>query len=174
MANFSKTFIYALIIFVIISGLFALLQGQFTERKQLSISELAQEIKEGKVARIEVEDDTLAVRLKDGSEARSRKEAEAGLSETLRNYGVDTSQLKDITIEMKALSGAAYWLGALLPFLVPLALIGFFIWWTARQVQRGSMQAFSFGQSRARLITPENSRERITFKDVAGVKEAKE
>ena len=55
-----------------------------------------------------------------------------------------------------------------------LLLIGFFIWWPARQVQRGSMQAFSFGQSRARLIAPEDTRDRVMFKDVAGVKEAKE
>ncbi|MDP3727021.1 MAG: ATP-dependent zinc metalloprotease FtsH [bacterium] len=174
MRNFSKTFVYALIVFVLISGLWALLQGQFTERRELSISELVANINDGKVVRINVEDDTLTVHLKDGTEARGRKEAEAGLSETLKNYGVKPEALKDVTIEMKALGGVAYWAGAILPFLAPLLLIGFFIWWTARQVQRGSMQAFSFGQSRARLITPENIGQRILFKDVAGAREAKE
>lgn len=174
MGNFSKTFIYALIIFVLISGLWALVQGQFAEKKEMSLSELVAEINAGRVERITVEDDALAIRLKDGSEARSMKEAEAGLSETLKNYGVEAEKLGAVTIEVKTPSGFVYWLGAVLPFLLPLLLIGFFIWWTARQVQRGSMQAFSFGQSRARLITPENTRERVTFKDVAGVKEAKE
>ncbi|MBI4132456.1 MAG: ATP-dependent metallopeptidase FtsH/Yme1/Tma family protein [Candidatus Sungbacteria bacterium] len=174
MRNFSKTFVYALIVFVLISGLWALFQGQFTERRELSISELVASINDGKVEKITVEDDTLMVRLKDGTEATSRKESEAGLSETLRNYSVEPEKLKDVAIEMKALGGVSYWLGVLLPFLAPLLLIGFFIWWTARQVQRGSMQAFSFGQSRARLITPENTRQRVLFKDVAGVREAKE
>ncbi len=174
MGNFSKTFIYALIIFVLISGLWALVQGQFVEKKEVSLSELVQNINAGKVEKITVEDDTLAIRLKDGTIERSMKEAEAGLSETLKNYGVEAEKLGAVTIEVKTPSGFVYWLGAVLPFLLPLALIGFFIWWTARQVQRGSMQAFSFGQSRARLITPENTRERVTFKDVAGVKEAKE
>ncbi len=174
MGNFSKTFIYALIVFVIISGLWALLAGQFVQRRELSLSELVANINDGKVEKISVEDDTLTVRLKDGTDASSRKEVEAGLSETLKNYGVEPAKLKDVTIEMKALGGAAYWFGVLLPFLAPILLIGFFIWWTARQVQRGSMQAFTFGQSRARLITPENSRQRVLFKDVAGVREAKD
>ena len=174
MRNFSKTFVYALIVFVLISGLWTLLAGQFTERREFSLSELVANINDGKVEKITVEDDTLTVRLKDGAEARSRKEAEAGLSETLKNYAVEPAKLKDVTIEMKALGGASYWFGVLLPFLAPILLIGFFIWWTARQVQRGSMQAFTFGQSRARLITPENSRQRVLFKDVAGAREAKD
>ncbi len=174
MRNFSKTFVYALIVFVLISGLWALLAGQFTQQRELSLSELVANINDGKVEKITVENDTLTVRLKDGTEGHSRKEAEAGLSETLKNYGVEAEKLKDVTIEMKALGGAAYWFGVLLPFLAPILLIGFFIWWTARQVQRGSMQAFTFGQSRARLITPENSRQRVLFKDVAGAREAKD
>ena len=174
MGNFSKTLIYALLIFVLISGLYALIQGQFRERREVALSELVADINAGKVERITVEEDLLAIRLKDGEELRSRKEAEAGLSETLKNYGVDAEKLREVKIEVKALSGLGYWLGVILPFLAPLLLIGFFIWWTARQVQRGSMQAFSFGQSRARLITPENTRERVLFRDVAGVKEAKE
>jgi cell division protease FtsH len=36
------------------------------------------------------------------------------------------------------------------------------------------MQAFSFGRSMARLVNPENDAQRVTFKDVAGAKEAKE
>ncbi len=174
MKNFSKTIIYALIIFVLISGLFALIQGQFQERKETSLSQVVAEINAGRVEKITIESDALTIRLKDGTEVRSQKEAEAGLSETLKNYGVDTEKFSAVNIEVKALRGFAYWLSVVLPVLAPLLLIGFFIWWTARQVQRGSMQAFSFGQSRARLIAPENTRERVLFKDVAGVSEAKD
>ncbi|MBI2096676.1 MAG: hypothetical protein HYT40_00755 [Candidatus Sungbacteria bacterium] len=174
MKNFSKAFVYALIIFVLLSGGYALIQGQFKERQEISLSHLVAQINEGKVDKITVEDDLLTIVMKDGSEARSQKEREAGLSETLKNYGVDQEKLKAVTLEVKAASGAAYWFGVVIPFLAPLLLIGFFIWWTARQVQRGSAQAFTFGQSRARLVTAENTRERTTFKDVAGAKEAKE
>lgn len=174
MKNFSRTFVYAIIVFVLIAGTYALLQGQFAERKQVTLSELVTDINGGSVDRVTVEENTLTVRLKDGSTVYAQKEAEAGLLETLKNSGVDETKLKNINIEIKPVGGTAYWLGVVIPFLAPLILIGFFIWWTARQVQRGSAQAFTFGQSRARLVSPENIRQRLLFKDVAGAKEAKE
>ena len=111
-------------------------------------------INDGKVDRITVQQDDLAIHLKDGTDAHSQKEAEAGLSETFKNYGVDPAKLAGVQFEVKPVSGFGYWFGVVIPFLAPLILIGFFIWWTARQVQRGSGQAFSFGQSRARLKWP--------------------
>ena len=36
------------------------------------------------------------------------------------------------------------------------------------------MQAFTFGQSKARVIYPDDTAQKVTFKDIAGVKEAKE
>src|SRR3990167_8661966 len=163
MKNFSKTFIYALLIFVLLSGTYALIQGEFKSPKQVALSELVSDINAGRVEEITVEEDALTVRMKDGSEVTSRKEAEAGLSESLKNYGVDAEKLRDVNLEIKAIGGAAACFGMVLPILAPILLIAFFIWWTARQVQRGSMQAFSFGQSRARLVNPENTRERGPF-----------
>lgn len=55
---------------------------------------------------------------------------------------------------------------------VPAILIFIFFLLIIRQFQSGPNQAFSFGKSRAKLVSP--SKERITFKDVAGVEEAKE
>ena len=92
----------------------------------------------------------------------------------MRDYGVTEERLKDAAVEVKGVGGFAFWAGVIIPFLAPVLLIGFFIWWTARQVQRGSMQAFTFGQSRARLVSPDTTKERVLFKDVAGVKEAKD
>ncbi len=55
---------------------------------------------------------------------------------------------------------------------IPAVLIFIFFLMIIRQFQSGPNQAFSFGKSRAKLVSP--SKERITFKDVAGVEEAKE
>ena len=55
-----------------------------------------------------------------------------------------------------------------LPFLL---LIGFLAF-TLRQMQAGGNKALSFGKSRAKLLN--NQQKRVTFKDVAGVDEAKE
>lgn len=49
-----------------------------------------------------------------------------------------------------------------------------FIWFMLRQAQKGNSQALSFGMSRARMVDPKDKKNRITFADVAGAKEAKE
>ncbi len=174
MKNLSKNFIWILVILMILSALYSLIAGQFGTTEEISLSELVAKINAGEVAKITVVDSALEITLKDGKELRTHKELEAGLTETLKNYGLAPDKLKELSIAIKTQGGLHFVLGVLLPILAPVLLIAFFIWFTARQVQRGSMQAFTFGQSRARLITPDDKKERITFKDVAGVKEAKE
>ncbi|KKT63638.1 MAG: Lysyl-tRNA synthetase [Candidatus Giovannonibacteria bacterium GW2011_GWA2_44_26] len=112
--------------------------------------------------------------LKDNTELKSKKENEAALSETFKNYGVAEDKLRAVALGVENPDGALYWVGVSLPFLLPFLLIVAFFWLTARQVQRANIQAFTFGQSRARIIYPNNAKERVLFKDVAGAKEAKE
>jgi cell division protease FtsH len=60
----------------------------------------------------------------------------------------------------------------LLPTLVIVGMMVFFVWWMLRQSQSGNNQAMSFGRSRARLVA--GDKPSITFMDVAGVDEAKQ
>ena len=75
------------------------------------------------------------------------------------NYINDGSTLSDILI-------------SLLPTLVLVGIMVFFVWWMLRQSQSGNNQAMSFGRSRARLVA--GDKPSITFMDVAGVDEAKQ
>ena len=154
--------------------LYTSLAGQFKEVKQISLSELVTKIKASEVTKIVIKDSILEISLKDNSTVESRKENDAAFSETLKNYGVSEERLREVAIEVSNPTGALYWVGAFLPFLLPFFLIVAFFWLTARQVQRANIQAFSFGQSRARVIDPKNTKERVLFRDVAGAKEAKE
>jgi cell division protease FtsH len=174
MKNLSKNFLWILVILIAISSLYSLFANQFAEKRILPLSELVAKINAGEVAEITVIDTRLDIVLRNGEKFSAEKELEAGLTETLRNYGVAPEKLKDVAVRVQSRNGMNFLLGVVLPILGPVLLIAFFIWFSARQVQRGSMQAFTFGQSRARLITPDNKKERVTFKDVAGVKEAKE
>jgi len=174
MKNLSKNFIWALIILMLISALYSTVAGMLHGEREISLSDVVAKINAGEVKEIDVADSALEVKLKNGESVAAQKEIEAGLTDTLHNYGVDPEKLKGVGITVKNHGGINFLLGVVLPILGPVVLIAFFIWFTARQVKQGSMQAFSFGQSRARLITPENTKEQITFKDVAGVKEAKE
>ncbi len=174
MKDFSKNLIWAFIIFMLISVLYAAVTDSLRQKKEITLSELVSHIHSGEVSEITVSDAALDVALKNGEQVRAYKEAEIGLSETLKNYGVTPEELRAANVKVKTGGALEVFLVYVLPLLWPILLIGLFIWFTARQVSRGSMQAFSFGQSRARLISPDNTKERITFADVAGVKEAKE
>jgi len=170
----SKNILGALIILMLLAFLYTSLVGTFKEVKEISLSELVGKINTGEVSKIAVKDSDLEITLKNGEELKSKKENEAALSETLRNYGVSDEKLRAVSIDVRNPSGALYWFGAVLPFLVPFLLIVAFFWLTAKQVQRANVQAFTFGQSRARVINPKDAKERVLFKDVAGAKEAKE
>src|SRR3990167_10228783 len=170
----SKNIVGALLILMMLAFLYTSLMGAFKEVKEISLSDLVGKINAGEVVKIVVRDSDLDITLKDNTELRSKKENEAALSETLKNYGVANDKLGQVTIDVKNQSGALYWIGMSLPFILPFLLIVAFFWLTARQVQRANIQAFTFGQSRARIIYPNNAKERVLFKDVSGAKEAKE
>jgi len=74
-----------------------------------------------------------------------------------------------VKLEKTSNSSLMYvFLSSWLPFIL---LIGFWIF-LMRQMQSGGNKALSFGKSRARLLS--SQQKKVTFKDVAGVEEAKE
>ena len=68
-------------------------------------------------------------------------------------------------------SSSSQWLIGLISYAPLLVFIGLWIF-MMRQMQSGGNKALSFGKSRAKLLS--NQQKRVTFKDVAGVEEAKE
>ncbi len=79
-------------------------------------------------------------------------------------------QEKNVNVTVKDASGSSWmtWVANGLPLLLLLGLWIFFM----RQMQTGGNKALSFGKSRARLLS--SQQKKVTFKDVAGVDEAKE
>ena len=173
MKNFSKQITWAFMILFVIAAAYSLFAGSLDNPQSVTLSELVAQMNDGKVATIVVKDNILEIALKDGGKEISQKESEAGLSETLKNYGVQPDKLSAVSLEVQSASGFSFWMGVILPILAPILIIAFFIWFSARQIQRGSVQALTFGQSKARLVVP-GGKERTTFKDVAGAKEAKQ
>jgi len=169
-----KNLLIAFLALLTIAGFFTLLSNPTEKPAEISLSQLVEQINQEQISTIIIEGDQLEIELKDGVKEKATKEKEASLTESLKNYGLDSVKLKLVNLEIKGESGLAFWLGAILPFLLPLLIIGFFFWFMLRGAQRGQMQAFTFGRSRARLIGPNNKKDRVTFRDVAGLKEAKE
>jgi len=174
MGQFMANILAVVIILIGIIGLFSLFQDKEAEIAEVPVSELAREVLAGDVAKITVLNEKLEIELTDGTLQFSKKEVESALSETLARYGVGPEALGAVEIGLKNPSGVSYWLLNSLPFLLPILFILMFFWFISRQVRGAGMQAFTFGQSKARIIEPGDKKQRVTFKDVAGAKEAKE
>ncbi|MBI2038891.1 MAG: ATP-dependent zinc metalloprotease FtsH [Candidatus Niyogibacteria bacterium] len=174
MKLFSRNIAIAILVLLLIATLYPVVTGQLQPKETFALSDVVSEIRTGNVTSIMISGDDLAIRLKDGSERASKKESEAGLTETLKNYGVTDAMLESIAITVEGPSGFLFWAGAVLPFLLPFVLVIFFFWLISRQVKQANVQAFTFGKSRARVISPDSKKNRITFGDVAGADEAKQ
>lgn len=170
---FSQIFL-AFIIFGSIVAAYTFLTSKKETIKNLTISEIAQNVSSGNLQKIQVSGQDINIVFKDGTKGKARKESETSLSETLSNYGLSGQQISSVPIEIKGQSGMTYWILNILPFALPIILIAFFVWMITRQVKGQSVQAFTFGQSKARITDPNDKNNKVTFKDVAGVKEAKE
>jgi cell division protease FtsH len=174
MKSFFRAILVGLLILMLLTGVYSLLAEKSETKEEISLSQLVTEINNGGVEKIAVKGENLEILFKDKTEKISKKEAETSLSQTLSNYGVSKDALKEVAIEIKEPSSLFFLLGNILPFLIPFIIIVIFFWLAGRQMKSANLQAFSFGQSRARVVSPEDKKEKVTFKDVAGVKEAKE
>ena len=174
MNRFIRNLLIILGIFLVVAGIFSFVGTDSKSTTNVSVSVIAEEVNSNQVDRIEVSEDELTVHLKDGSVQTSNKEHEIALSETLKNYGVDQAKLKDIKIEVKGSSSSSFIFSTLLPFILPFLLIAGFIWFLMRQVSGSNNRAMSFGQSGAKLMDESDRKRRVTFADVAGIREAKE
>ncbi len=174
MEKMLKNIAYVVLIFLFISGLIILYSSPAQKPKDVALSELVNQINDGKVKNITVSNNELNIELQDGVKEKATKESESSLTESLSNYGVEKDKFKSVEVIVKGDSSFSFWAGAILPFLLPFLLIGAFIWFMMRQAQRGNSQALSFGMSRARMLDPKDKKKRVTFADVAGAVEAKE
>ncbi len=168
-----SSIVYLLLFIAIISLVVYNFQQQNSSKEGLTISQLAQDIKNDKVGRVVVDENTLIATYKDGSQKEAQKEPNATFVEQLKQFGVTEEHLsaERITLEVKAPSawmGIMTALGYFLPFLI---LLGVF-WFVFRQAQGSNNAALSFGKSRARMFSSEQPK--VTFEDVAGVDESKE
>ncbi|MCD5390020.1 MAG: ATP-dependent zinc metalloprotease FtsH [Candidatus Pacebacteria bacterium] len=168
----------SVIIFMVIGAVLDAAFGDKTDNK-ITLSELTTLVSENKVEQILVKGELLDITLLsvDGAESvkkESKKEVGTALSQTLVNYGVTPEALSLLDIEINEPSGLGYWLGIILPFLLPLLMLLFIIWFFMKQMKGGNKQAMSFGNSKARLINPKDKKKRVTFKNVAGNANAKQ
>ncbi|EKD24235.1 MAG: hypothetical protein ACD_81C00074G0001, partial [uncultured bacterium] len=168
----TKNILWAVGIFFVIAMLFSLAYKETKEPIQMTLDQVATKINASEVSQLVVSGDALEIELKNGDKGVSKKEAEAGLTETLTNYGVTPEALQQISFSVKDESGFKFWMAALLPILLPILIIGVIFFFVFRQAKGGANQAFMFGKAKLKMFTPFKGT--VSFEDVAGLKEAKQ
>ncbi len=163
-----------ILIFALLTIGYSALSNSDKASTTVAFSEVARLTQAGEVASIKVDGQELTITKTDGTVLESKKEAEATLVEALDAYNVSEDKLNAVEISVASDSGIGFFLLSILPIILPIILIVFFFWMLSRQVKGAGMQAFTFGQSKARITDPTDSKNRVTFKDVAGAREAKD
>ena len=101
MKNLIKNLIIIALVFVLISGIFALVSPQTLQKpEEISFSRAVEDINQEKVTKITVEGDKITLEYITGEEAISRKEPAVSLAEALLSYGVSTEKIKGIEIRV--------------------------------------------------------------------------
>ncbi len=162
-----------LALFIVVS-IFSFFAEQNGDVRNISISELAHDVGMGSVKTITVKGNDLIAEYDDKVIKSAKKEVDSSVTETFSRYGLTPEKLNAVKINVVSPSGLLYWFVEIAPFLLPIFFIAILLWFLTRQAKGAGMQAFSFGQSKARIIMPDDNKQRVTFKDVAGAKEAKQ
>lgn len=173
---FKNSFVWLIILVAVVAlALNAFPQASGTTRTQqseeITINRLAELITGKQVSKMVLREDTVDVELTNGAKSVLRKDrstTQRDLEELLTARGISASALPPMEVARPSDWGT--WL-AIGSTLLPILLIGAFLFIILRQAQGANSQAMSFGKSRARMFA--SNRPPVTFADVAGVDEAK-
>ncbi len=159
------------VVFWVVIGLSALLlwtviqQGRSGQKDtELNFSQFMADVDQGKVHEVTV----------DGMQLRGKMTDNSAFHTTIpANYPdmIKELQQKNVSMTFRDANSSS-WPLTLLGTWAPLILLGALWFFMIRQMQTGGNKALSFGKSRARLLSMQQKK--VTFKDVAGVEEAKE
>ena len=168
--NFNlQRLLWAGVIVLMVLSLFELWNSGEKVGKEIQISQALEDIRAGKVEKIDVMSDRLAITYKDskGELFYSRKEPNESMSEILDRAKIDPSsvkyEIKDQTVSQT--------IAAVVPSLIGTGFVVLVLLYMMRQARGAQDNIFSFGNSKAKLFA--KGKMDVKFADVAGVDEAK-
>ncbi|RMG57364.1 MAG: ATP-dependent metallopeptidase FtsH/Yme1/Tma family protein, partial [Deltaproteobacteria bacterium] len=168
MNQFYKNLIVWLLISLLMIFIFNQFKTEKTRVEEISFTDFIQSVEKNEVAEVLIKGQEIHGKYKEGL----KKEVPS-----FRTYAPDypdligTLRAHDVKIVAKPVDENPWYMTLLVSWLPMLLLIGVWIFFM-RQMQSGGGKAMSFGKARARLLT--ESHNKVTFKDVAGIDEAKE
>jgi cell division protease FtsH len=160
-----KTIIFWVVILISAVALWQVVKTANSGQKvqEINFSRFMSEVDQGTVKDVTLTGMEVKGKLADGSQFHSTVPA---------NYPdmIKKLQEKNVSITVQDVGNSSW--GWLINLIAPLALLAALWYFMIRQMQTGGNKALSFGKSRARLLSMQQKK--VTFKDVAGVDEAKE
>ncbi len=163
MSQFQKNLALWLVISLLMIMLFNMMTQKDTDQNQINYTEFLSAIDDGRVTSITFQGNQISGVYKDGEKFKTYAPMDEQLIPDLKEKG--------IVIEAKPAEDQGFWFTLLVSWGPIILLIAVWIFFM-RQMQSGGGKAMSFGKSKAKLLT--DSQGQVTFKDVAGVDEAKQ
>ena len=174
--NVSKNLAFWLLIFLLPITIFSLLSPTGEKARELGYSEFLDKVTQGEVASVTIIEKNITGEFRTAAASVSAGDDKAReASNKFQTYipfedpGLVT-RLTDAGVKVDSRPPSVNWMAQLLSWLPWVILIVLWLFFL-RQMQGGGGRAFSFGKSRAKLLS--GDRPKVTFKDVAGCDEAK-
>ncbi len=162
-----KNLVLWLVIFVAIIALYQFINTPRATFMDISYSEFLTLVDDNRVNNIEFNENSIKGKLNDSNENNQKDFKTVGPATDELIQRLETNKIK-FSFAQKNESSFTQLLINWAPLIILIALMVFFM----RQMQAGGTKAMSFGKNKARMLT--ENQNKITFKDVAGVDEAKE
>lgn len=169
--NLRKFLTWLLLLFLFLPGIISFLGGGEGLLDEVSLSDGLQDIKEGKVEKVEVRGDDLMFYYGGEEELdkikTARKEEESSFVEILQGAGIENGAVK-VEIKSQDFSNAIW---NVLSLVLPIILFGALMYFLTKKQMGAGQNMFGFGKSKAKLFV--KGKQSVNFKKVAGVEEAK-
>jgi cell division protease FtsH len=162
--QFYKNLALWLVIGMIMIAVFNIFNQPLNSQSEVIFSEFMNEVESGKITEVTIQGDRISGTYLDGRSFQTMTPSkDQDLIRILREKGV--------RIVVVAPEQTSWYMNILISWFPMILLLGIWIFFM-RQMQAGGGKAMSFGKSKARLMNEDKNK--VTFKDVAGVDEAKE
>ncbi len=164
MNQFYKNLALWLVIGIVLIALFNMFNQPLTQQSDVVFSDFMDQVEQGQVTEVVISGDSISGKYVDGKAFQTTAPPkDPDLIKSLRQ--------KNVRIVVVAPEQTSWYMSILISWFPMLLLLGIWIFFM-RQMQAGGGKAMSFGKSKARLLN--DTKNKTTFKDVAGVDEAKE
>ncbi len=142
------------------------------KNQKISLVEFIKKVQNNEITKIILRDESQIIGESKDQIYITNKDPKESVYQIFKDYGLNTTTIFALDIEQKTTNFKEI-IFAVLFNIVPLLIIAWIFWQIFKQAQRGTSQIFTFSKSGIKVYNP-NSPDKVTFKDVAGLEEAKE